>query len=118
MPRVDASRRLRSAALGALLLGGAAGCGGASSAGTGGALGSVPAEFRDACGRPGSTVELQSTFGTVRHRACDLTEVTLRHGEGGTVVPARGGGVAGSNGLIVETNRQGDVTYRVAAPPD
>jgi hypothetical protein len=51
----------------------------------------VPVEFRAACGKPGSTVEVRTERATVRQEDCDLRGVILRHRGAGAVVPSGGG---------------------------
>lgn len=79
---------------------------------------SVPEEFRQACGNPGSTVTTERSAVVVRHADCDLTGVTIRNGSGGATVPKRGEGVAGSgsNGTVtVQVDGvTGDVTFRAS----
>ena len=80
----------------------------------------VPPEFRHACGKPGSTVDVRNAPVTVRQAACDLTGVTLELDGIGTYVPAPGEGVSAigdavlgstSGSLRVERDaRTGDVT--------
>jgi hypothetical protein len=81
----------------------------------------VPEEFRAACGKPGSTVAIAMTSGTVRRSDCDLRGVNLTvdrlGGVGGAVVPADGEGVGNSGGLVISTAPNGDVTYRFEATP-
>jgi hypothetical protein len=98
-------------------------CGSACGAGSEGPGGDadVPPEFRAACGKPGSTVAIAATSGTVRRSDCDLRGVTLTvdrlGGVGGAVVPADGEGVGNSGGLVISTAPNGDVTYRFEATP-
>ena len=65
-----------------------------SSAGPTGApkpdLSRVPAEFRAACGHPGTTVQAKDVPVTVRHVDCDLTDVTIYNGAAFAVVPDPG----------------------------
>jgi hypothetical protein len=104
---------MRSAiALAAFLLALAA-CGDSGRVGADGSASMVPREFEAACGRPGTEVRTQADQGFVRHADCDLTGVSLvRDGRGGAVVPARGEGVANSDGLQVTRAQNGDVTFR------
>lgn len=72
----------------------------------------VPEEFRDACGSPGSIVEVRSQTVTVKHADCDLTGVTLRRNGVGAVVPPAGQGVSNSGGIAIMTESvTNDVTF-------
>ena len=84
----------------------------------------VPREFQEACGRPGTTVQLEADQGTVRHADCDLTGVILSREALGVTVPDRGTAASGSGScapgatgfcgsVTVETNSQGDVSWSV-----
>lgn len=79
---------------------------------------SVPEEFRQACGKPGSTVATERTSVTVRHADCDLTGVTIANEAGGATVPRRGEGVVGAGvagTVTVRTDEAtGDVTFQTA----
>ena len=55
----------------------------------------VPPELWAACGKPGSTVEVEAVPVTVRHADCDLSGVTLMHAGVGMAVPKPGEGGAG-----------------------
>lgn len=79
-------------------------------------LTAIPAEFRPACGRPGSRVVVRQVPVTVPHALCDLTGVMLSYpGHGGAVVPAPGHGVGNSLGSQIEVDaRTLDVTIRVS----
>lgn len=57
----------------------------------------VPLEFAKACGNPGTAIVLTHVPVTVKHRDCDLSDVTIRIGENGmgAVVPAPGEQVSG-----------------------
>ena len=79
---------------------------------------SVPEEFREACGKPGSTVTTERSAVTVKHADCDLTGVTIsRNGWGGASVPAIGEGVGSSSGLSITRSANGDVSFRVQGEP-
>lgn len=83
----------------------------------------VPSEFTQACGRPGSRVEVQSVPVTVRHADCDLSGVSLSYEGVGAVVPKPGGGVgsfgdAGEGGtsrsaIVTRDKMTKDVTFTV-----
>ena len=82
-------------------------------------LRAVPAEFRPACGHPGSHVTVQRVPVTVPHAVCDLTGVILSYpGRGGATVPGSpGGGVASSKGLQLQVDAHTqDVTVTVTGP--
>jgi hypothetical protein len=76
---------------------------------------SVPEEFHDACGKPGSEVMTERSRVVVKHADCDLTGVIIGNRGGGATVPERGGGVAGSSSSGTVTIRMdsstGDVTF-------
>jgi hypothetical protein len=79
-------------------------------------LRAVPAEFRPACGHPGSHVTVQRVPVTVPHAVCDLTGVILSYpGRGGATVPGSPGrGVANSKGLQLQVDAHTqDVTVTV-----
>jgi hypothetical protein len=79
-------------------------------------LRAVPAEFRPACGHPGSHVTVQRVPVTVPHAVCDLTGVILSYpGRGGATVPGSPGrGVANSKGLKLQVDAHTqDVTVTV-----
>jgi hypothetical protein len=78
-------------------------------------LTAVPAEFRPACGRPGTQVTVRQVPVTVPHAACDLTGVSLSFpGRGGATVPAPGSAVANSKGFQLRVDSvTGDVTITV-----
>ena len=79
---------------------------------------SVPEEFREACGNPGSTVTTERSAVTVKHADCDLTGVTiLREGWGGALIPEVGVGVGSSSGLSITRAANGDVSFRVQGEP-
>lgn len=81
-------------AAGAAVLAGWVGLAGCSSAGSAGGpkpdLSRVPAEFRDACGKSGVSVHVNSVPVTVRHADCDLTGATIYHDAAYARVPAPG----------------------------
>ena len=82
-------------------------------------LTAVPAEFRPACGHPGSHVTVQRVPVTVPHAVCDLTGVIVSYpGRGGATVPGSpGGGVANSKGLQLQVDAHTqDVTVTVTGP--
>jgi len=53
-------------------------------------LSRVPAEFREACGKPGAIVYVDSVPVTVRHADCDLTGVKIYHDAAFALVPEPG----------------------------
>lgn len=69
-------------------------------------LTAVPAEFRPACGRPGSHVTVRQVPVTIPHALCDLTGVSLSYpGHGGATVTAPPGhGIANSEGFRLEVD--------------
>jgi hypothetical protein len=89
-PAMTVSRALVLA--GALI--GAAACGSPAASSRAG----VPAEFRAACGHPGTQVNVRKVPVTVPHAACDLTGVMITYRDyGGAVVPRGGGGTGIGN---------------------
>jgi hypothetical protein len=111
-------RAARAVGVAALVIGSSA-CGAGSD--KPGGNDDLPPEFRAVCGKPGSTVAITATSGTVRRGDCDLRGVTQTvdrlGGVGGAVVPADGEGVGNSGGLVISTAPNGDVTYRFEASP-
>jgi hypothetical protein len=78
----------------------------------------VPAEFRPACGHPGTHVEVRTVPVTVPHAACDLTGVAVSYrNRSGATVPHSAGGIGNSDGfdLTVHTGSL-DVTITVTGP--
>lgn len=77
-------------------------------------LASVPAAFRHACGHPGAKVMVTHLPVTIKHRACDLTGVSVFvRGGGGAVVPAPGEGVT-ANWDTVTGDGSGSLSIDVA----
>ncbi len=79
-------------------------------------LTAVPAEFRPACGRPGSRVIVRQVPVTIPHAVCDLTGVSLSYpGHGGAAVTAPPGHVImNSKGFRLEVDADTlDVTITV-----
>jgi hypothetical protein len=78
----------------------------------------IPAEFRAACGHPGTSVEVRKVPVTIRHAACDLTGVAVsyRNRGGATVLPSAGG-IGNSDGFDLEVQPGSlDVTITVTGP--
>ena len=74
---------------------------------------SVPAEFRPACGRPGSAVIVRHVPVTVRHADCDLTGVSLEYGVAAAVVPRSGEGV-GADVDVARGSREPSGTLNIS----
>lgn len=75
----------------------------------------VPTEFRAACGEPGQTVKLRQPTATILRETCDLTGVVLVSAtNGGAVVPPPGETVQHGDGLVIESDTFGNVTYRLS----
>ena len=74
----------------------------------------VPEEFRAACGKPGSIVEVRTERVTVRREDCDLRGVTLTHRGAGAVVP----GAAGEQVQIFQDAPAGQRTQSAAVSVD
>ncbi len=57
----------------------------------------MPAEFENACGKPGATIVVRKAPVTVKHRDCDLDGVIIQVGDNGTAatVPRWGEAAAG-----------------------
>lgn len=83
-------------------------------------MAAVPAEFRPACGRPGTHVTVRQVPVTVPHAACDLAGVSLSYpGRGGATVPSRPGTTIGNSKgfrLTVDLHTR-DVTITVTGTP-
>lgn len=77
--------------------------------------GTVPDEFAEACGKPGSEVTTARSRVVVKHVDCDLTGVVINNGSGGAAVPGRGEGVSGASSsgsvTIQVDGSTGDVTF-------
>ena len=77
--------------------------------------GSVPAEFREACGKPGAEVVTGRSRVVVKHADCDLTGVVIKNQSGRVTLPARGVGAVGSSEggtVTIEVDQAtGDVTF-------
>jgi hypothetical protein len=87
----------------------------ASTTPTAASPGEVPAEFRPACGKPGSRVVTERLSVRIKRRDCDLTGVTIVNQDRAAPVPERGG-FANSSGVAVEVDdATGDVTFTAEA---
>lgn len=72
----------------------------------------VPPEFQSACGKPGSTVEVERKSVTVAHSACDLTGVILTRQGSGVAVPPPGLSGGSSGGVTISVDPvTNDVTF-------
>ena len=74
----------------------------------------VPAEFRAACGKPGSEVVTARLSVVITHRDCDLTGVVIvNQGRGVTVPPS--GGVSAPGITVDVAGSTRDVTFTAEA---
>jgi hypothetical protein len=76
--------------------------------------GTVPTEFRPACGRPGRTVVVRHVPVTVRHADCDLTGVTIAYGHAGALVPPPGEGATEIVDLVAPDGQPTEITVATA----
>jgi hypothetical protein len=82
----------------------------------------IPAEFRAACGHPGTHVTVRKVPVIIRHADCDLTGVVITYpGYGGATVPGGNtsiGGIGNSMGFTLTVHPGTlDVTINATGPP-